>query len=118
LGEHLESRVSQRIDRNDITGLQHRQRGDGQSVLRAADNQHLIRGDREPALFEVIGTRPLVGTAAVGLVTQHCLQTTRRRQHSQSISQQVGLPGYRWIVEIQIHYVIGERPLVEGAARR
>ena len=119
MGEHLESGVGQRIDRNHVTGLQHRQRRDGQSVLRAADDQHLIRGDRKSALFKVKCHRgPLVGTATVGLVTQQGLQITRGRKPSQSVSQQVGLSGHRWIVEIQIHYVIGKRTLVDAVARR
>ena len=47
-GEHLESGIGQRINRNHVSGLQHRQRRDGQPVLCAADDQHLIRGDQSP----------------------------------------------------------------------
>jgi hypothetical protein len=52
------------------------------------------------------------------LVTQQGLQITRGRKPSQSVSQQVGLSGQRGVVEIQIHYVIGKRTHIDGAARR
>ena len=61
-------------------------------MLRAADDHHLIRRDFEPAPFEVKCHRsPLMGTAAVGLVTQQGFQITRGRKPAQCGSQQVGL---------------------------
>ena len=59
-----------------------------------------------------------MGTATVGLVPQQGLQVTRGCEPSQSVSQQVGLSGYRRIVEIQIDDVIGKRTVVDVVASR
>ena len=119
LGEHLESGVGQCIDCDHVTGLQHRQRRDGQSVLRAADDHHLIRRDFEPAPFEVKCHRsPLMGTATVGLVTQQGFQITRGCKTAQCGSQQIGLFRHRWIVEIQIDNILGQRAALDVVARR
>ncbi len=86
-------------------------------MLGTVDDQHPGGIDLQPARGQVGRDRgSLVRAAAMRRVAQHCLQLTARGELPQGGAQQVGLPGQRRVVEVQVHQARRHGLLVDALA--
>lgn len=113
--EHLEARVGECVDRDDVAGVERGHDGDGQAVLRTVDDEDPVRvsGD-SPAPQVPCDRGSVLGTPPMWLVAQQRVDITGGGQLSQGLPKEIGLPGQRRIVEVEVDRVRGDDLLIDA----
>jgi hypothetical protein len=108
LGPHRETRICERVGSDDVSRLQCRHDRRRQSVLAAIDDQDSVGTDGQPTLLQMPRHGgPLARATAMRLVAQQRFDVTRGRELSQGVTQHVGLPWQRRVVEAEVDRVRG-----------
>lgn len=102
--------VGQRVDGQNVAGLQERHDRHGEPLLRAVDDQHLFAGHADVAIAQMFGDGlPFMPAPALRRGMQQRIEIARRGERAQPRAQQLDLTGQRRIVEGQI-----DRPGARG----